>query len=84
MESHFTVQDACKFLKVSKSTLYRLRKAKSGPPYLRIGKKILYPVRYLSEWLVQSVIREVKHHQNSAIAKKAESAPDPLAELFHQ
>lgn len=43
--------DAAKFLRIGARTLFDLRKAGTGPKYVRIGKSIRYPVHLLREWL---------------------------------
>lgn len=42
---------AAKFLGIGSRTLFALRKAGTGPKYVRIGRSLRYPTHLLREWL---------------------------------
>lgn len=46
-----TTKEAATLLKKSEWSMVMLRKAKSGPPYYRIGKAVLYDRQELTQWI---------------------------------
>ena len=46
-----TVPEAAAFLRTSKSYLDKSRLTGDGPPFFRIGRKIIYSRRLLQRWL---------------------------------
>jgi hypothetical protein len=44
-----TAREAAEFLRLSTDTLERLRAAGEGPPWQRVGRRILYPLSVLRE-----------------------------------
>lgn len=44
---------------LNKGTLANMRSKKQGPPYLKIGRKCLYPVKSFEEWLFQNQVRTI-------------------------
>ena len=44
---------AAEYLGLGKSTLDKLRIAGGGPPFIKIGSRVLYDVDDLDAWLVQ-------------------------------
>jgi predicted DNA-binding transcriptional regulator AlpA len=44
------VQEAARFLGLSVSTLNKLRLSGSGPPYMKLGRRVLYDLRDLASW----------------------------------
>jgi predicted DNA-binding transcriptional regulator AlpA len=49
--------EAAKALRMGTATLQRWRKAKKGPPYLEVGRKVFYRAADLEHWLTAQ-----KHH----------------------
>lgn len=45
------VKEAAAYVPVSKSMLDKLRVAGGGPPFVKIGKRVLYDTRDLDQWL---------------------------------
>ena len=50
-----TQKEACEWLKVTRSTLLRLRK-EAGLPYVSMGTRLRYDEEALSEWLKQNAL----------------------------
>lgn len=50
-EDLLTVPEAAAFLRTSKSYLDKSRLTGDGPPFFRIGRKIIYSRRLLKRWL---------------------------------
>ena len=48
---NLTEPAAAKFLGICPRTLFKLRKAGTGPRHVRIGKSVRYPRHLLVEWL---------------------------------
>ena len=48
---HLNVRAAALYIGVSKSFLDQLRIRGGGPPYIKIGQKVLYDVRDLDRWI---------------------------------
>lgn len=48
---YLTAQEAANFLRVSIPTLERWRTLGAGPPFVRCGRRILYRVQDLEDWL---------------------------------
>jgi excisionase family DNA binding protein len=45
------VWDAAEYLGIPESTLNQLRSSGGGPPYIKIGRSILYDVHDLDAWI---------------------------------
>lgn len=45
------VNETAEFLHVAKITLDMWRSAKTGPPYVRVGRRVLYRLADLREWV---------------------------------
>jgi excisionase family DNA binding protein len=58
-EKWLTTQGAMAHLKVSRSTIYRLRK-KHNIPNFKLGRSPLYPKHLLNKYFIQKSIRNVK------------------------
>jgi len=52
---NLTDEDLADRWKTSKKTLYRWRTQNQGPKYLKIGKKILYPLTAVEEYEKQLI-----------------------------
>jgi len=50
MEQFFTPDDVQKIYDIRKSTLANWRKKKTGPDYVKLRNRILYPATELREW----------------------------------
>lgn len=50
MEQFFTPDDIKKTYDIAKSTLANWRNKKTGPPYVKLRNRILYPATELREW----------------------------------
>jgi hypothetical protein len=57
--------------KVSPRTLRAERQAGLGPPYLKVSKKVYYPIPTTREWLAQKVVSPAREPQTS----KADHGP---------
>lgn len=73
-----TASEASQFLKTSKSTLQRLRKAKKGPPYFNLGRSVRYHRDGLEAWAKK---QEDRFGQANATRRKTKNE-DPLKGLF--
>ena len=49
-----TNDDVSEMLNVSKSTLYRLRRNGNGPPFMKLGKAIIYKETDIVDWTAQN------------------------------
>ena len=50
MEQFFTPDDVKKIYDIAKSTLANWRNKKTGPPYVKLRNRVLYPAVELREW----------------------------------
>lgn len=57
---------AAKMLDISKRTLQRLRDSGGGPPFIRIGRRVLYRTASLQEWLAA---KELPHNAAQALSE---------------
>ena len=48
---NLTPREAADYLRVSERTLIRWRNARTGPPYTKVGHKVVYRDRDLDRWL---------------------------------
>jgi excisionase family DNA binding protein len=53
----FIVPEAAEFLRISVSTLERFRQTGEGPPYVKLGGRVLYREQDLEEYIKRHVIR---------------------------
>jgi hypothetical protein len=51
-----TPELAAKRYKVSTAWLATCRKEKSGPPYIEMGKKFLYPTPEVDQWFLKKLV----------------------------
>ena len=58
-DAMLTVTEAANFLRIAKQTMAQWRTNKTGPPYHKIGGKVIYSFRDLNEW-VESRRRETR------------------------
>src|SRR4051794_34596812 len=52
-----TIQNVSTLLNVSRSTLERKRIDGTGPPYIRIGQRVLYPEKQFMDWVESNLVR---------------------------
>lgn len=45
-----SVNELCKYLGISRTTEYNLRK-KNGPPFFKVGSRVLYRKEDVDEWM---------------------------------
>lgn len=50
--------ETCKILGIGRTTFYALIKS-GGIPHIRVGRRILIPVKELEEWIHQSTIQPI-------------------------
>jgi excisionase family DNA binding protein len=48
-----SVQEAARFLGLSVSTLNKMRLDGSGPPFLKLGRRVLYDIQTLDAWATE-------------------------------
>lgn len=46
-----TPEQAAERYGICKGSLANMRNKKQGPPYLKIGRKVLYPVKSFEDWV---------------------------------
>lgn len=64
---HFlSVREAAGYLRVSKSFLDKLRTKLGGPPYVKIGSRVLYRIECLDAWVSE---REFSNTHQQQVAK---------------
>ena len=63
-----TQREACAMLRVSRTTLLKLRK-EEGLPYITMGKRLRYDEVELSEWLKQRTLSEEFSNQPAEHAR---------------
>ena len=61
-DDFLTVREAAVFLRTSKSYLDKSRLTGDGPPFFRIGRKILYGRRILQRWIEQRQYRSTSEY----------------------
>ncbi|MFD4123681.1 helix-turn-helix domain-containing protein [Streptomyces globisporus] len=49
--SFFNLQDAAKYLGISPNTLYVWRHRRQGPPSFRMGRRVMYRITALNQWV---------------------------------
>jgi len=54
----WNVQEAARFLGLSESTLNKLRLTGTGPPYMKLGRRVLYDLHELQAW---AAVRKRNH-----------------------
>jgi hypothetical protein len=63
-DEFLTVSEAAHFLRCSKSFLDKSRLTGEGPPYFRIGRKVLYGRRALQRWIVERQYRSTSEYRD--------------------
>lgn len=63
-----TADEACKYLDISKSYLYKLTHLKLLPFYKPSGKKLFFKVGELQQWLLQNPIKTMEEIEKEAIS----------------
>ncbi|MFH9266971.1 helix-turn-helix domain-containing protein [Streptomyces sp. NPDC017546] len=49
--SFLNLQDAAKYLGISPNTLYVWRHRRQGPPSFRMGRRVMYRITTLNQWV---------------------------------
>jgi len=55
-----SVEEACRELGISRTTLYELRKRRRIP-YVRVGRRVLFPRAELEEWIRRQASTTFRH-----------------------
>ena len=50
-----TIEQACKYLRLSVATLARFRRAGTGPKFVKIGSRISYRISDLDDYIASAV-----------------------------
>lgn len=79
-----SVGDAARFVKLSESTLAKLRLCGTGPAYCKLGRRVVYRLADLESWLESRVTRDTSD-ANARFLKAlkqedAQSAPRATSE----
>jgi excisionase family DNA binding protein len=56
LEQNLTSEQTAKLLGLSEPTLQRMRTDGSGPPFVKLGRRVLYSPARLMEWLAQRTV----------------------------
>ena len=48
---YLDARQAAAYLRVSRRTLHRMRETREGPPYSKVGRKVIYDIRELDAWV---------------------------------
>jgi hypothetical protein len=60
MSITITPEQAAERYGINKGTLANLRNQKKGCPYLKIGRKVLYPVKDFEAWLFSNPVKTME------------------------
>ena len=66
-EEILSLSEASKFLKVSKSCVYKLTSAKKIPHFVPGGKKIYFKKSDLEDWILNSRVTPISEFENDTI-----------------
>ena len=58
---YLTVEETAKLFSLEKNTLNTQRSRGTGPPYVKIGSKILYPVEGVREYMKKHLVKTMSH-----------------------
>ena len=72
------VREAARFVGLSASTLNKLRLSGNGPPYMKLGRRVLYDLRDLETWAVERKRHHTSQPETSKTAQNGRSAPVQL------
>ena len=56
---YLTVEETAKLFSLEKNTLNTQRSRGTGPPYVKIGSKILYPVEGVREYMKKHLVKTI-------------------------
>ena len=65
---HLTPRETAKHLRVSERTLERRRLIGDGPPFVKIGASVRYPLNQVEKWLAERMQRSTS--ETSALASR--------------
>ncbi len=68
MQEYLSISQAGHFLHLAKGTLAKLRVRGDGPPFIKIGKTILYDKADLIEWLSARKFSSTSQYQTCYVA----------------
>ncbi len=68
---YLTTDEAAELLRLAAHTLHKWRCDGAGPPYVRVGRRIVYRRDALREWALD---REVRHTGQAVGARPAQEA----------
>lgn len=68
---HLTQYQLCKRWEVKKRTLERWRALRSGPPYIKVGARILYPIQEIIAFEQENFIPTIRRLPQSKAADVA-------------
>lgn len=61
--TYLTVREAANYLRVSKSFLDKARLTGTGPPFVRLGKRILYIREDVDAWIRKQLYRSTSEYE---------------------
>ena len=64
LTAHLTTDQLAKYLNIPASTLKYFRCTGEGPQFLKLGRRVLYPMNAVNEWL------ESRLHRSTSSATK--------------
>ena len=81
---HLTPRETAKHLRVTERTLERRRLVGDGPPFVKIGSSIRYPLPELEKWLAERMQRSTSEtvtpvNRRRRKARGATAEPHPTA-----
>lgn len=60
--------EASRRLAIARNTLAKLRVAGGGPPFIKVGAKVLYPLNELDAWIgLQPLLRKTRERREPAL-----------------
>lgn len=63
MEHYMTAKEAAEYLRTTAPYLANLRHQRRGPIYHQIGRKVLYTVQALDDWVTRSPRRRTRERR---------------------
>ena len=66
LAGYVTADDLAAALLVTPKTLRNWHTARSGPPFVRIGRRVLYPVAGVQEWIASTLVMPVRSRSRYA------------------
>ena len=63
-QKRLCAKEAASYIGLSHSTLAKYRTTGEGPPFMKIGRKVLYDVAVLDDWLASRVHQSTSAYSN--------------------